>query len=101
MTETTSDRAKELPGLMARWRKKTGVVMPIDIAQLPIEKIRKAVKHIERGDIVCVPKSLSLGVSRQASGRRVSPYQGMATDAFNCDERQLGLGRVVRRAVES
>jgi hypothetical protein len=61
MNQTTSDRAKELPALMARWRKKTGVVMPIDIAQLPIEKIRTAVKHIERGDIVCVPKGLSLG----------------------------------------
>ena len=68
MTEKTdSQRAKELPGLMARWRKKTGVVMPIDIAQLPIEKIRTAVKHIERGDIVCVPKSLSLGDPRQAA----------------------------------
>jgi hypothetical protein len=61
MSETRSDRSKEIPGLMARWRKKTGVSMPIDIAQLPIEKIRTAVKHIERGDIVCVPKGLSLG----------------------------------------
>ena len=67
MSETTSDRAKEIPGLMARWRKKTGVSMPIDIAQLPIDKIRTAVKHIERGDIVCVPKSLSLGDPRQAA----------------------------------
>ena len=67
MNETTSDRSKEIQGLMARWRKKTGVSMPIDIAQLPIEKIRTAVKHIEWGDIVCVPKSLSLGVSRQAA----------------------------------
>ena len=67
MNETTSDRAKEIPSLMARWRKKTGVSMPIDIAQLPIEKIRTAVKHIERGDIVCVPKSLSLGDPRQAA----------------------------------
>ena len=67
MTETTPDRAREIPGLMARWRKKTGVSMPIDIAQLPIEKIRTAVKHIERGDIVVVPKSLSLGDPRQAA----------------------------------
>jgi hypothetical protein len=41
--------------------------MPIDIAQLPIEKIRTAVKHIERGDIVVVPKSLSLGDLRRAA----------------------------------
>lgn len=68
MTEKTDpQRAKEIPALMARWRKKTGVSMPIDIAQLPIEKIRTAVKHIERGDIVCVPKSLSLGDPRQAA----------------------------------
>jgi hypothetical protein len=67
MSETRSDRAKEIPGLMARWRKKVGSPMPIDIAQLPIEKIRTAVKHIERGDIVCVPKGLSLGDPRQAS----------------------------------
>lgn len=46
---------------MSRWRKKTGVVMPIDIASMPIEKIRVAVKHIERGDIVVVPKGLSFG----------------------------------------
>ena len=67
MNETTSDRSKEIQGLMARWRKKTGVSMPIDIAQLPIEKIRTAVKHIERGDIVVVPKSLSLGDPRRAA----------------------------------
>lgn len=57
----SSDRAKELPGLMARWRKKTGNPMPLDIAALPIEKIRTAVRHIERGDIVVVPKGLSFG----------------------------------------
>ena len=67
MSETRFDRSKEIPGLMARWRKKTGVSMPIDIAQLPIEKIRTAVKHIERGDIVVVPKSLSLGDPRRAA----------------------------------
>lgn len=57
----SSDRAKEIQSLMARWRKKTGNAMPLDIASLPIEKIRFAVDRIERGDIVCVPKSLSLG----------------------------------------
>ena len=62
----SSDRT-EIQSLMARWRKKVGSSMPIDIAQLPIEKIRTAVKHIERGDIVCVPKGLSLGDPRQAS----------------------------------
>lgn len=57
----TSDRAREIQSLMARWRKKTKSAMPLDIASMPIEKIRLAVTHIERGDIVCVPKSLSLG----------------------------------------
>jgi hypothetical protein len=46
---------------MARWRKKTGVSMPIDVAQLSLEKIRLAVRLIERGDLVAVPKGLSLG----------------------------------------
>ncbi len=50
---------------MARWRKKTGVAMPLDVASLPIQKIELAVRHIERGDIVCVPKGLSLGEARQ------------------------------------
>lgn len=67
MNQTTSDRAKELPGLMARWRKKTCNPMPLDIAALPIEKIRTAVRHIERGDIVVVPKGLSLGDPRHAT----------------------------------
>jgi len=57
----TSERAKELPALMARWRKKTGVSMPIEIAQLCLEKIKLAVRLIERGDVVAVPKSPSLG----------------------------------------
>ena len=65
-TQTDPQRAKELPGLMARWRKKSGGPMPLEIAQLPIEKIRSAVKHIEKGDIVCVPKGLSLGEPRHA-----------------------------------
>jgi len=67
MNQTTTDRAKELPGLMARWRKKTGVAMPLDIAAMTIEKIRVAVTHIEKGDIVVVPKSLSFGDPRQAA----------------------------------
>jgi hypothetical protein len=57
----SSDRAKELPGLMARYRKKTGSPMPIEIAQLPLEKIKSAVRHVEAGNIVVVPKGLSLG----------------------------------------
>jgi hypothetical protein len=61
MNQTASDRAKELPALMARWRRKTGVSMPIDVAQLSLEKIRLAVRLIERGDVVAVPKGLSLG----------------------------------------
>jgi hypothetical protein len=61
----TSDRAKELPGLMARWRKKTKSAMPLDIASMPIEKIRVAVTHIEKGDIVVVPKGLSLGYPKR------------------------------------
>lgn len=62
----TSDRAKEIQSLMSRWRKKTGVAMPVDIASMEIEKIRFAVTRIERGDIVVVPKGLSLGEPRHA-----------------------------------
>lgn len=61
-----TSRSKEIPGLMARWRKKTGNPMPLDIASMPIEKIRFAVDRIERGDIVVVPKGLSFGDPRHA-----------------------------------
>lgn len=57
----TSDRAKEIPGLMARWRKKSGGPMPLEIAQLPLEKIKLAVRLVEAGSVVVVPKGLSLG----------------------------------------
>lgn len=60
-----TSRSKEIPVLMARWRKKTGVAMPLDIASMEIEKIRFAVDRIERGDIIVVPKSLSLGDPKQ------------------------------------
>jgi hypothetical protein len=60
-------RSKELPGLMARWRKKVGTAMPIDIASLPLEKIKSAVRHVEAGNIVVVPKGLSLGEPRHAT----------------------------------
>lgn len=62
----SSDRAKELPGLMARYRKKVGVPMPIEIAQLDLDKIKSAVRHVEAGNVVVVPKSLSLGEPRHA-----------------------------------
>jgi len=62
----TSDRAREIQSLMARWRKKTGGPMPLEIAQLPLEKIKLAVRLIERGDTVAVPKGLSLGEPRHA-----------------------------------
>ena len=65
--EKAEQRAKEIPGLMARWRKKSGGPMPIDIASLPIEKIRKAVRLVEGGAIVGVPQSLSLGDPRRVS----------------------------------
>lgn len=65
--ERAEQRAKELPGLMARYRKNVGSPMPIEIAQLPLEKIRSAVRHVEAGTVVCVPKSLSLGEPRHAA----------------------------------
>lgn len=53
--ERAEQRAKELPGLMARYRKKVGSPMPIEIAQLPLEKIKSAVRHVEAGTQVrCV-----------------------------------------------
>jgi hypothetical protein len=60
----SSDR-KEIQSLMARWRKKVGSPMPIDIAQQSLEKIRKAVRLVEAGAVVVVPKSLSLGDPKQ------------------------------------
>ena len=57
----SSDRSKAIQGLMARWRKKTNQPMPLDIASLPLDRIESAVRHIEAGNIPCVPKSLSLG----------------------------------------
>ena len=65
--ERAEQRQKELPGLMARYRKKVGSPMPIEIAQLPLEKIKSAVRHVEAGNVVVVPKSLSLGDPRQAA----------------------------------
>jgi|694.fasta_scaffold01648_30 hypothetical protein len=59
----SSDRT-EIQSLMARWRKKNGHPMPIEIARLPIEKIRKAVRLTEAGTVVCVPPGLSLGEAR-------------------------------------
>jgi len=61
----SSDRSKAIPGLMARWRKKVGSPMPIEIAQQSLEKIQKAVRLVEAGVVVCVPKSLSLGAPKQ------------------------------------
>ena len=65
--ESDQQRSKELPGLMARYRKKVGVPMPIEIAQLPLDRIKSAVRHVEAGTVVCVPKGLSLGEPRYAS----------------------------------
>jgi hypothetical protein len=56
----STDRT-EIQSLMQRWRKKNGHPMPIEIARLPIEKIRKAVRLTEAGTVVCVPPGLSLG----------------------------------------
>ena len=56
----SSDRTK-IQSLMQRWRKKTNQPMPLDIASLPLDKIESAVRHIEAGNIVVVPKGLSLG----------------------------------------
>jgi hypothetical protein len=50
---------------MARWRKKVGSVMPIDIASLPLDRIESAVRHVEAGNIVVVPKGLSRGDSNK------------------------------------
>jgi hypothetical protein len=50
---------------MARWRKKTNQPMPLDIASLPLDRIESAVRHIEAGNIVVVPKGLSLGEPKQ------------------------------------
>jgi hypothetical protein len=62
----SSDRTK-IQGLMQRWRKKTNQPMPLDIASLPLDRIESAVRHIEAGNIVVVPKGLSLGEPRHAT----------------------------------
>ncbi len=63
--EHAEQRHKELPGLMARYRKKVGSPMPIEIAQQSLKKIRKAVQLVEAGVVVCVPKGLALGEPKQ------------------------------------
>jgi hypothetical protein len=39
--------------------------MPIDIASLPLDRIESAVRHVEAGNIVVVPKGLSRGDSNK------------------------------------
>jgi hypothetical protein len=49
----------ELQKLHLRWHKKTGEDMPASIANLPLERIRRAVELTEKGIVVVVPKELT------------------------------------------
>lgn len=46
----------EIQKLHLRWHNSTGEDMPIEIASLPIERIRKAVEWTEKGITVVVPR---------------------------------------------
>ena len=46
----------EIQKLHLRWHKKTGEDMPLDIAKLPLDRIRRAVELTEKGITVAVPK---------------------------------------------
>ena len=46
----------EIQKLHLRWHKKTGEDMPVDIAKLPLDRIRRAVELTEKGITVAVPK---------------------------------------------
>ena len=45
----------EIQKLHLRWHKKTGEDMPVQIAALPLDKIRRAVELTEKGITVVVP----------------------------------------------
>lgn len=45
----------EIQKLHLRWHKKTGEDMPIEIANQPIERIRRAVDFVEAGAVVVIP----------------------------------------------
>jgi hypothetical protein len=45
----------EIQQLHLRWHKKTGEDMPLNIASLPIDRIRRAVELTEKGITVAVP----------------------------------------------
>ena len=49
----------ELQNLHLRWHNKTGEDMPIEIASLPIDRIRRAVELTEAGITVVVPREIA------------------------------------------
>lgn len=50
--------AKELQQLYLRWHKKTGEDMPLNIASLSLDRIRRAVELTEKGITVVIPKAV-------------------------------------------
>jgi len=46
----------EIQQLHLRWHNKTGEDMPLDIAKLSLDRIRRAVELTEKGITVAVPK---------------------------------------------
>lgn len=49
-------KSSELQSLHLRWHNKTGEDMPVEIASLPIDRIRRAVELTEKGITVVVPR---------------------------------------------
>jgi len=50
---------RELQNLHLRWHNKTGEDMPVEIASLPIDRIRRAVELTEKGITVVVPREVA------------------------------------------
>jgi len=50
---------RELQNLHLRWHNKTGEDMPVEIASLPIDRIRRAVELTEKGITVVVPREVT------------------------------------------
>ena len=50
--------SSEIQNLHLRWHNKTGEDMPVEIASLPIERIRRAVELTEKGITVVVPREV-------------------------------------------
>jgi hypothetical protein len=66
----------EIQKLHLRWHNKTGEDMPVQIASLPIDRIRRAVELTEKGITVYVPRSCVSVESIADSNDSLSEWDG-------------------------